>query len=93
MKQLLYIPTGQFFLFFPIPSSNTLSWSIQEYLEFVSNHNVNTSFNETSFEDILNRILAFDYSDPLYRNVGIDYIANPEVSDYLEKSHFELVDV
>ena len=66
-KQLLYIPTGQYFKFFPVPNhkeEKTPSWSVERYLNHI-HENFSTS---TSMEDLINRILAKQYASFLYTN-------------------------
>jgi len=88
MKQLLYIPSGSYFKFFPetdIKNTGGMCWSIEDFLKY---SNTREQHGISSYEDIINEIVSTrNFSYTLYENAEID------PSKELTKLEFELVEV
>lgn len=92
MKELLYVPTGQYFKFFSCNArnNNKPSASIEEYLTFMSGSN-------ESYGGIIDKVLIGYYLEELYIACGIfdkaGFVTSMKDNSPLCKEEFELVDV
>lgn len=88
--QLLHIPSGKFFLFYDELAYKTnkdahISWSIQEYLEYL-----NLSAEKTSYSELIDQIVRVDLNESLYEELGL----NPFDENFeLCRAEFELMHV
>lgn len=87
MKQLLYVPKGEFFYFFneniwKKDGTISITWSIEEYLNWTHRHEEKTSYSE-----IFKRIILWEFNEALYLRLDIP------LDHVLTEAEFELVDV
>lgn len=91
MKELLYIPSGRYVKFFPVPCKNekSPSISIEEYIEQYTKYYSTTK--KRSIQDAINEIRKYSYSPPLYRYADIPYDSN-NLTEELPVEFFELIE-
>ena len=87
MKQLLYVPKGEFFYFFDEnmwkkDGTISITWSIEEYLKWTHRHEERTSYSE-----IFKRVILWEFNEDLYLRLDIP------LDHVLTEAEFELVDV
>ena len=90
MKQLLYIPTGKYVLFYCFVYENDknlinpLCWSIEQY----SNWRMSGK-HPLTIEQCITELLLYLFTEDIYNAAGIPYGDGKN----LDRSSFELVDV
>ena len=94
MKEILYIPSGKYFRFFPIPSQKAdIVWSAEEFLAWNLTQEIDDDdYIVHSYEALLERICKFSFNEELYRHAEIHWIDEAQPKDYLNILNFELVD-
>lgn len=87
MKQLLYVPKGEFFYFFnehiwKKDGTISITWSIEEYLNWFHQGDEKISYTE-----LLDHIILWEFNEDLYLRLDIP------LDHELTEAEFELVDV
>ena len=95
MIEILYIPSGKYFRFYPVPSQKAdIIWSAEEFLAWNLTQEIDEddSYIVHTYKDLLDRICKFSFNYELYKKAEIHYLEDPKPEDYLNIINFEMVD-